>query len=139
MGVFEDFDWQALALALGPALGALGAYELLFVWPLRRRLARLAAEIEGLARASAAASGLDTRLGQLERRAGAELIRLEDRLGRLELNNPSPAYERAIDLAAKGGGAKRLVSYFGLSEGEATLVRLLHGKRQGPKSDAKMR
>jgi len=151
--------WVGLALGLAPVLAALGAYELLFVWPLRRRLARIEAEAKALARASAAAPArldarldarIDTRvdprlaaeraaaLARVER-AEAELDRLGDRLGRLELRGQSPAYEQAIDLAAKGGGAKRLVTYFGLSEGEATLVRRLHGKRNGVSAPAKPR
>ncbi len=42
----------------------------------------------------------------------------------------SHSYEQAITSAERGEDAARLISCFGLTEGEAKLVTLLHGERR---------
>lgn len=120
---------EGLAVALC-VLIAVACYELVFVWPLRRRLAGLAGELKALDRAVFGTSGLKGRMLEGERRTEAQLVKLTERLGQLELRSDARPYEQAISLAAKGGDTDRLITYFGLSEGEASLVRLLHGRRQ---------
>lgn len=120
---------EGLAFALC-ALLAVACYELLFVWPVRRRLAALAGELRALDSAVCGSRGLKGRMLDGERRMQAQLTQITERLGQLELRSDSRPYEQAISLAAKGGGTERLISYFGLSEGEANLVRLVHGRRE---------
>jgi hypothetical protein len=132
--MIEQIPWLELCLALGPALVALALYELVLVRPLRRRLRQLAELCAGLEHAVAGATGLSVRVVNAERRARAELRQLGERLGQLELRSDARPYEQAISLAEKGEHAERLVSCFGLTEGEASLVRLLHGDRHLPPS-----
>ena len=54
--------------------------------------------------------------------------RLGERLGQLELATETRSYEQAIGCAEKGEETSRLISCFGLTEGEADLVVLLHGE-----------
>jgi hypothetical protein len=75
---------------------------------------------------------------EAERRTQAQLTQLTERLGQLELRTDTHSYEQAISLASKGGGTDRLITYFGLSEGEANLVRLMHGRPER-KPDSKRR
>ena len=50
-----------------------------------------------------------------------------NRLGQLELATEVRSYEQAIGSAERGEESSRLISCFGLTEGEADLVTLLHG------------
>lgn len=118
-----------LAWLLGGGLGALLLYELLAVAPLRRQLRTLRRSQVAIERAHEGATRLTVRLVKTERRHSQQLKRLEDRLGRLELRGEGRPYEQAISLAAQGEDMARLVSCFGLTAGEASLVSLLHGRR----------
>lgn len=119
-------DWARIVL---PIAVGIGIYELLFVVPLRLRSARLRrrqAEFADLLHT------LQRRSLETERRERTALERfrlLGERLGQMELRSESRSYEQAIDLAARGGPVEQLASCFGLTEGEANLVRLLHGRR----------
>jgi hypothetical protein len=128
---------EGLAFALC-ALIAVACYELLFVWPVRRRLAALGGELMALDSAVCGTRGLKGRMLEAERRTQAQLTQLTERLGQLELRTDTHSYEQAISLASKGGGTDRLITYFGLSEGEANLVRLMHGRPER-KPDSKRR
>jgi len=66
----------------------------------------------------------------LANKGRADLSQIGDRLGQLELVTESHSYEQAITGAARGEDAARLISCFGLTEGEAKLVTLLHGQRK---------
>ena len=127
-----QIPWLELALTFAPTLLAIGCYELAFVRPLRRRSRELAAFCKDLERATKETAGLTVRAANGERRMGGELSQLAERLGQLELRSDARPYAQAISLAEKGEEAERLVSCFGLTEGEASLVRLLHGDRQVP-------
>ena len=118
-----------LAWTLGGAVGALLLYELLAVLPLRRSLARLARSQAAIEQAYEGATRLTVRMVNSERRNGRQLKRLEERVGQLELRGEGRPYEQAITLAAQGEDTARLVSCFGLTAGEASLVSLLHGGR----------
>jgi len=122
-----------LVLAVFFVLIAVACYELLFVLPMRRRLLALDEQLQVLQRSMDSSAGLAGRVVSSERRIREQLGQVSDRLGKLELRGDTRSYEQAISLAAKGGETERLISYFGLSEGEASLVRLLHGRR--PSSD----
>lgn len=117
------------ALASGSALIALAVSQLVFIRPLQRRLAALEAEAGSLRGGLEAAASLESRLRRAERGFGAQLARLTDRLGQLELRSDARGYEQAIHLAGRGEAADHLVNYLGLTEGEAALVRLLHGEK----------
>ena len=120
---------EQIAWILGSAAGALLLYELLAVAPLRRQMAKLARSQAAVDQGYEAATRLTVRLINTERRNGQQLKRLEERLGHLELRGEGRPYEQAISLAAQGEDTARLVSCFGLTAGEASLVSLLHGGR----------
>jgi hypothetical protein len=134
----NTIPWIELALAIVPVLIAVGCYELLFVLPMRKRVLAMDDDLRALQRDAGGNAGLAGRVVSTERRVREQLGQVSDRLGKLELRSDSRSYEQAINLAAKGGGTERLISYFGLSEGEASLVRLLHGRaRQAPESKSR--
>ena len=116
-----------IAWFLGGAIAALLIYELIAVLPMRRKLAGLARSQAAIEQAHEAITRLTVRQVNTERRNSQQLTRLEDRVGRLELRGEGRPYEQAITLAAQGEDVARLVSCFGLTAGEATLVSLLHG------------
>ena len=115
-----------LALILAVPLLAFGVYELFIVAPLRRKLAQLDRAMAGLRYSVQQANRLDPRLEAHEAAVNERLGRIADRIGQIELRSESRALEHAIDQAARGN-AERLVKNFGLTEGEASLVCLLHG------------
>jgi hypothetical protein len=130
-----DLPWAEFLRLLGPMLLVLGCYELLFVLPLRSRGKRLTEAlleldrvVAGLDRGARSRDGRDRGLAEQLERLGQRIERLAERIGQLELRSESRPYEQAINLAARGGGAERLIRFFGLTEGEASLVRLLHGR-----------
>lgn len=98
------------------------------VW-VYRRLVRAERELIALRAALAETAGLAAGARAAESSIREQLAGLMDRLGRLELSSDARGYEQAIQHAARGERAERLVSYFGLTEGEAALVSLLHGDR----------
>jgi len=128
-----DFAKLAVVLAIAAAIAAVALYDVLYGWPLVRRVAALERRCRELEEAAPAA-GHDAER-PAERVAGAEgrleerLALLSERLAQLELANQGAAYERAIDLAEQGEDAERLIPLLGLSQGEVDLVRLLHGGR----------
>jgi|SRR5690606_30737152 len=117
----------AVALALAGAAIAAGAAAAA-VWA-HRRLVRVERELAALRTLIAETSNVAGNVRVAERSTREQLARLMDRLGRIELLSDSRGYEQAIRFAARGERAERLVSYFGLTEGEAALVSLLHGER----------
>ncbi|NNF46734.1 MAG: DUF2802 domain-containing protein [Desulfofustis sp.] len=121
-----------IAWFMGGALAALLIYELIAVLPLRRRVAQLARSHAAIEQGHETITRLTIRQVNNERRYAQQFTRLEDRLGRIELRGEGRPYEQAITLAAQGEDVGRLVSCFGLTAGEASLVSLLHG---GPRSD----
>lgn len=124
-----DLSKLAIVLALLAAPVAVALYDWLYGWPLVKRVRALELECEALREAGAAGATLVARLAPAEARLQEQLGQLEERLAQLELVNQSAPYERAIGLAEQGEEAERLIPYLGLSQGEAELVRLLHGGR----------
>ena len=131
--------WTELWSAALPIIAALTAYELICVLPLRRRLAALGRDQHRQQRALRSTARLAPKLAKSDKALREQLVRLGERLGQLELRSDTRSYEQAISLAAKGTGTESLVSCLGLSEGEANLVRLLHGKRSPSPAPAGVR
>jgi hypothetical protein len=72
---------------------------------------------------------LSERIADVENRSREHWSQLGERLGQLELMTDARSYEQAIGFAEQGEQAERLMSCFGLTEGEADLVKLLHGDK----------
>jgi len=127
--LLQTLPWPQVLLGLAAALAVLVIYDVSYVWPLCRRQAALAARCAKLEQSLAGLAGLVDRVGSLENRGREDLSQLTQRLGQLELAIESRSYEQAIGCAERGEEADRLISCFGLTEGEANLVTLLHGDR----------
>ena len=128
--MLENFPWPHTLLGLAAALGILVIYDVAYVWPIHRRITRLAERCDVLERTlSGVLDGLVARVATLDQRGRDDLNRLVERVGQLEIATDSQSYEQAITSAEHGEDADRLITCFGLTEGEAQLVRLLHGNR----------
>jgi hypothetical protein len=125
--VLQHLPWPQVLLGLAAALAMLVIYDVSYVWPLCRRQAALAARCAKLEQALAGVVGLTERVAAVESRGREDLSQVAQRLGQLELATESRSYEQAIGCAERGEDAERLISCFGLTEGEAKLVTLLHG------------
>ena len=127
--MLENFPWPQTVLGLAAALAILVIYDVAYVWPIHRRISRLADRCDGLERALSSALEIVTRVTSLDQRSRDELSRLSERMGQLEIATESRSYEQAIASAQHGEESARLITCFGLTEGEAELVSLLHGDR----------
>lgn len=130
--LLTEIPWPPVLLGVAAALSILVIYDVAYVWPLCRRLCALTKRCEALERSrgqSAELRALAERLAALEIRGREDLGRMGERLGQLELATEARSYEQAIGCAERGEEAERLISVFGLTEGEANLVTLLHGYR----------
>jgi hypothetical protein len=130
--LLTEIPWPPVLLGLAAALSILVIYDVAYVWPLCRRLGALTKRCEALERSAGASvelRGLADRLAALETRGREDLGKLGERLGQLELATEARSYEQAIGCAERGEEPERLCSVFGLTEGEANLVTLLHGDR----------
>ena len=128
--MLTNLPWQEVTLGIAAALGALVIYDVLFVWPIHRRISALTDRCTVLERSlSRVLADLAARVEATDHRGREDLGKLGERLGQLELaTTDSQAYEQAIGCAEKGEETSRLRSCFGLTEGEADLVMLLHGE-----------
>lgn len=127
---FENLLWPEVLLGVLAAVGVLVIYDVVYVWPIHRRIGALVERCNGLERTlGGLLTGLDTRLTAAEGRQRDDLGRVGERVGQLELAIEARSYEQAIGCAERGEVAARLISCFGLTEGEADLVTLLHGDR----------
>ncbi len=130
--MLANLPWPHVILGLAAALGVLVIYDVFYVWPIHRRISALLDRCNGLERSLADALGeLPARLAATEQRTREDFGRISERLGQLELQIEARSYEQAIGCAERGEDAARLISCFGLTEGEAELVTLLHGERAG--------
>lgn len=115
-------------LAIAAAVVILVVYDVFYVWPLHRRISVLTDRCANLERSLGTLLGdLAARVAASDHRDREDLGRLGERLGQLELATETQPYEQAIGCAEKGEESARLISCFGLTEGEADLVTLLHG------------
>ena len=128
-----SFVESDLGATLGIVLAVLAVYELLLVLPMRLRVRRLRRRALSYERAldamHEAVQALAKRLRQDHKRADAQLVRLEERIGQLNLRTDARPYEQAIALAEHGAEQNSLSRTLGLTQGEAKLVSLLHGGR----------
>ena len=128
--MLENFPWPQTILGVAAALAILVIYDVVYVWPIHRRIKALAERFDNLERSQQGLiDGLATRVATLERHGREDLGRLGERLGQLELATESRSYEQAITSAEHGEEVTRLITCFGLTEGEAELVTLLHGEK----------
>jgi hypothetical protein len=128
--MLENFPWPQTILGVAAALAILVIYDVVYVWPIHRRIKALAERFDNLERSQRGLiDGLATRVATLERHGREDLGRLGERLGQLELATESRSYEQAITSAEHGEEVTRLITCFGLTEGEAELVALLHGDK----------
>ncbi len=111
--MLENFPWPQTILGLAAALAILVIYDVVYVWPIHRRINRLADRCDGLERLlGGRLEGLVARVATLEQRGREDLARLIERVGQLELATESRSYEQAITSAEHGEDAVRLISVF---------------------------
>jgi hypothetical protein len=128
--MIENLPWPPILLGLAAALSILVIYDLAYVWPLCRRTAAVAERCRLLEKMFCDLPSLSSQVALLANKGRADLTQIGERLGQLELTTESHSYEQAITSAERGEDAARLISCFGLTEGEAKLVSLLHGERR---------
>jgi Protein of unknown function (DUF2802) len=137
--MIEQIPWAYLLCGVAAALAILVIYDVCYVWPLCRRLAATNERCRVLEeRLDFALTGTD-RLAALEKSSRERWSQLGERLGQLELISDTRAYDDAIDSAERGAEPERLIERFGLSEGEAELVRLIHGDAGVDSTDKRRR
>jgi hypothetical protein len=128
--LIETLPWPGIVLGIAAALAILGVYDVVYVWPLHRKLRALADRCQSLEQLTADLPALASQVALLANRGRSDLVQIGERLGQLELATEERSYEQAITSAERGEDPDRLVSVFGLTEGEAKLVSLIHGDRQ---------
>jgi hypothetical protein len=128
--MLENFPWPQTILGLAAALAILVIYDVVYVWPIHRRISLLTDRCSVLERTlGGVLDSLAAKVATLDQRGREDLGRLVERVGQLEMATDSRSYEQAITSAEHGEDAARLIACFGLTEGEADLVKLLHGDR----------
>ena len=128
--LIENLPWPPILLGLAAALSILVIYDLAYVWPLCRRMAAVAERCRLLEQMFCDLPSLSAQVARLADKGRSDLTQIGERLGQLELATEAHSYEQAITSAEHGEDAARLISCFGLTEGEAKLVTLLHGERK---------
>lgn len=126
--LLTTMPWPQALLGVAAGLAILAIYDVFYVWPIHRRIGKLVSRIDVLERSlGGVVDDLAARVAAGDHRAREDLGRLGERLGQLELVTEERSYEQAISSAQRGEERARLMSCFGLTEGEADLVTLLHG------------
>lgn len=121
--------WPVVALGIAAALAIIAIYDIAYVWPIHRRISALTERCAVLERSlGGVLDDLKARVEASDHREREDFGRLGERLGQLELATEARSYEQAIGCAEKGEETSRLISCFGLTEGEADLVMLLHNE-----------
>jgi hypothetical protein len=127
--MLNNLPWPEVALGVAAALAILVIYDVAYVWPIHRRISTLTERCGVLERSlSRALEDIAARVQAGEQRGRDDSTRFGERLGQLERVTETQSYEQAIGCAEKGEETSRLISCFGLTEGEADLVVLLHGE-----------
>ena len=127
--MLNNLPWPEVLIAVAAALALVVIYDVFYVWPIHRRISALTDRCALLERSlGGVIDDVTKRLEMSASQGRAGLSRLGERLGQLELATESRSYEQAIGCAEKGEEPARLISCFGLTEGEADLVMLLHGE-----------
>jgi hypothetical protein len=127
--MLDHLPWPEVTLGIAAALAILVIYDVVYVWPIHRRIAVLTERCAGFERSlSGILNDLAARVAASDQRGREDLGRIGERLGQIELATESRSYEQAIGCAERGEETAKLISCFGLTEGEADLVMLLHGE-----------
>ena len=127
--MLTNLPWPEVLLGTAAALAVLVIYDVVYVWPIHRRITALTERCAIFERTlGSSLDDLAARMAAGESRGREDVARVGQRLGQLELATEARSYEQAIDCAEKGEETARLISCFGLTEGEADLVVLLHGE-----------
>jgi hypothetical protein len=127
--MLNQLPWPEVTLGIAAALAILVIYDVAYVWPIHRRISVLTERCAGFERSlSTVLNDLATRVAANDDRRRDDMGRLGERLGQIELATENRSYEQAIGCAERGEETARLISCFGLTEGEADLVMLLHGE-----------
>jgi hypothetical protein len=127
--MLPNLPWPEVLLGVAAALGVLVIYDVCYVWPIHRRIGALTERCAVLERSlGGLLNELAARVEASDQRGRDDFIRIGERLGQLELATESRSYEQAIGCAEKGEETSRLISCFGLTEGEADLVMMLHSE-----------
>jgi hypothetical protein len=127
--MLTNLPWHEVLLGIAAAVAILVIYDVVYVWPIHRRITALTERSAVLERwLGDMLDQLGARVSAIENRGREDAMRVGERLGQLEVATDTHSYEQAIDLAEKGEETSRLISCFGLTEGEADLVVLLHGE-----------
>ena len=127
--MLTNLPWPEVLLGIAAALGVIVIYDVFYVWPIHRRISAVTDRCAVLERSlGGVLDDLAARLEMSSNQGRADLSRLGERLGQLEVATDTRSYEQAIGCAQKGEETARLISCFGLTEGEADLVMLLHGE-----------
>ncbi len=119
--------WQS---AMPVAAGLVVTFAVLSILMMRRRVLRLERRVQAAESQALKLAAEADRQRQARRKLDESLRYCDERIGQLELRAASRPYEQAIRMAAQGGTEDRLMRYFGLTDGEAALVSLLHGDVQ---------
>jgi hypothetical protein len=128
--LIEILPWPPIVLGIAAALAILVIYDVAYVYPLCRRLGSVAERCRVLEQTLVDLPALSAQVALLANRGRADLVQIGERLGQIELATEERSYEQAISCAERGDDPERLISCFGLTEGEAKLVTLLHGERR---------
>jgi hypothetical protein len=127
--MLANLPWPEVVVGVAAALAILVLYDVFYVWPIHRRISALTDRCALLERSlDGLFPQLYARLAASDNRSREDFTRISERLGQLELAIETRSYEQAIGCAEKGEESSRLISCFGLTEGEADLVLLLHGE-----------
>jgi hypothetical protein len=127
--MLNDLPWPEVLMGLSVALAVLVIYDVVYVWPIHRRITAVTERCGVLERSlNGLLEDLKRRVVASDERGREDTRRLGERLGQLELAMETQSYEQAIVGAERGEESARLISCFGLTEGEADLVMLLHGE-----------
>jgi hypothetical protein len=127
--MLNQIPWPEMTLGIAAAVAILVIYDVVYVWPIHRRISVLTERCAGFERSlSAVLNDLAVRVAANDDRRRDDVGRLGERLGQIELATENRSYEQAIGCAERGEETARLISCFGLTEGEADLVMLLHGE-----------
>ena len=126
----ETLPWPAIVLGIAAALAILVMYDVVYVWPLCRRTAAVAERCRLLEQTFADLPSLSPRWRCSRTVAARTSRRSASASGSSSLRPRSALTSRPSRCAEHGDDPDRLISCFGLTEGEAKLVTLLHGDRR---------
>lgn len=127
--MLNQLPWPEVTLGIAAAVAILVIYDVVYVWPIHRRISVLTERCAGFERTlSGILDDLASRVAANDERRREDVGRIGERLGQIELATENRSYEQAIGCAERGEETARLISCFGLTEGEADLVMLLHGE-----------